>query len=75
MHVCEFTLFSVLQHDFVNRELLCAQFMVPLFKVLEAPPPKPRTPVTELDTDDEKDERVKLITMYTLAAVTYMYSS
>ena len=45
--------FSLLvQHEFVNRNALCAALMLPLIVVLEAPPPKSRTPVDD-DTEDE----------------------
>ncbi len=43
------------QHDFVNRNALCAALMLPLITVLEAPPSKSRTPVDE-DTEEEDQE-------------------
>ena len=30
--------------------------MLPLIKVLEAPPPKPKIPVNDYDTEEEKEE-------------------
>ena len=52
MYACVF----VLQHDFVNRNALCAALMLPLITVLEAPPPKSRTPVDE-DTEEEVEDQ------------------
>lgn len=43
------------QHEFVNRNALCAALMLPLITVLQAPPPKSRTPVDD-DTEEELDE-------------------
>ncbi len=39
----------------MNRSALCAALMLTLIKVLEAPPPKSRTPVDD-DTEEELDE-------------------
>ena len=39
----------------MNRSALCSALMLPLITVLEAPPPKSRTPVDD-DTEEELDE-------------------
>ena len=42
------------------RPELCSQLMLPLIKVLEAPPPKTRQPMPEeIDIDDKEDEEVR----------------
>ena len=44
----------------MKREALCAALMLPLITVLEAPPPKPKTPVYDDDTEEEsQDEKEK----------------
>ena len=48
-------LLFIFQHEFVNRSALCAALMLPLITVLEAPPPKSRTPVDD-DTEEELDD-------------------
>jgi len=51
---------ELLKHEFVNRAALCAALMLPLITVLEAPPPKPKTPVYDDDTEEEsQDEKEK----------------
>ena len=44
----------------MKREALCAALMLPLITVLEAPPPKPKTPVYDDDNEEEsQDEKEK----------------
>ena len=40
----------------MNRSALCAQLMLPLIKVLEAPPPKPKVPINDDDIEEDKEE-------------------
>ena len=42
----------------MNRAALCSTLTHPLIKVLEAPPPKARTPVEE-DTEEEPEDRAE----------------
>lgn len=44
---------ELLKQTFVNRPALCAQLMLPLIKVLEAPPKTPRTPVLDYEEEEE----------------------
>ncbi|XP_064394786.1 mitogen-activated protein kinase kinase kinase kinase 5-like [Halichondria panicea] len=46
---------ELLKHEFVNRPALCSTLTITLIKVLEAPPPKPKTPVEE-DPEDEPED-------------------
>ncbi len=46
------------QHDFVNRPALCAALMLPLIKVLEAPPPKSRSHLQEYEDESDKESEV-----------------
>lgn len=47
---------ELLKHEFVNRPALCSALMISLIKVLEAPPPKAKTPVYDDDTEDDEEK-------------------
>ena len=47
--------FLIVQHEFVNRPALCSTLTITLIKVLEAPPPKAKTPVED-DPEDEPED-------------------
>lgn len=47
-----------LQHDFVNRHALSPLLMIPLIRILEAPPPKPKTTADEPENDEDEAKKV-----------------
>ena len=62
------------QHEFVHRDL-SGLLMVPLIRVLEAPPPKLKMSVSDPDEDEDTGARKVCITYTLLFLLHFIFSS